>query len=486
MGTGIALELHQISKTFPGDVRAVAGVDLTLAAGEIHALCGENGAGKSTLAQIAAGRLAPTSGRVEAAGRVGLVHQHFQLVDRLRVWENVVLGCEPRRGFRIDRRRARERVHMLARAYGLAVDPDAVVETLPVGIAQRVEILRELAREPRVVVLDEPTAVLAPAEIESLFAALRALAACGVAILVITHKLREIIAHAQRVTVMRAGRVVLRAATADTSLAAIAQAMVGGEIAPLPERMTTRSSQGLSVRDLHAGDDAHALRGLTFSVCRGEIVGIAGVEGNGQTTLVDAIAGHRAYAGEIALGDATLGPGKPAARIAAGIRTIPQDRRREGLVLSWSVSDNVVLGDHGRAPFARGATRDLVATDALAREIVERFDVRTPSLRTRVELLSGGNQQKLVVGRALSRDPKLILAYRPTRGIDIGAAALVQSHLIDARNAGRAILLVSFELDEIIALSDRILVLYRGTIAAEFARDDFDRTRIGAAMAGAM
>ena len=480
---GSALEAIGIVKRF-GTLVAVDGVDLELARGEIHALCGENGAGKSTLARILAGALAPSVGRVVADGPVGLVHQHFELVDRLRVWENVVLGREPRRGLRLDAGAARERVRSLAREYALDVDPDAVVESLPVGIAQRVEILRELAREPGTLVLDEPTAVLAPLEIDALFATLRALAARGAAIMVITHKLQEVISHANRVTVMRGGRVVMRAATSETSLDAIARAMVGGDVPPLATRRDVTQHPAFAAQDVRAGDGAHALRGATFEVRGGEIVGIAGVEGNGQSALCDAIAGVLSYAGEMTLGGEPL-RGDPAARLAAGVRTIPQDRQREALVLPWSIARNVALGDHTRPPLRRGWSLDRRACDALATEIVRRFDVRTTSIRTSVAALSGGNQQKVVVGRALAHEPRVVIAYQPTRGIDVGAASLVQSRLIEARNAGAAVLLVSFELDEILALADRILVLYRGAIAGEFVREAFDRVRIGALMAGA-
>jgi simple sugar transport system ATP-binding protein len=453
--------------------------------GEIHALCGENGAGKSTLAAIAAGQVAPTTGRVERSGRVGLVHQHSELVERLRVWENVVLGREPRRGARIDVAAAREAVRALSHAHGLDVDPDAVVEALPVGIAQRVEILRELAREPRVLILDEPTAVLARNEIEALFATLRSLAAGGTAVLVITHKLDEVVAVAARVTVLRGGRVVMRAATQETSTVALARAMVGGDVAALAVRTPTVPRDGLDVRNLRAGVGAHAVAGVSFAVRCGEIVAVAGVEGNGQTGLVDAVAGAIPYVGAMSLGGRALVPGDPAARIAAGIRTIPQDRRREGLVLSWNLADNAILGDHGRVPFARRGLREARAADAFARDLVQRFDLRTRSIRARAATLSGGNQQKLVVGRALAHEPALIVAYQPTRGVDVAAAALVQSRLIEARNAGAAVLLAGFDLDELLALADRLFVMYRGAFVAEFARADFERGRIGAAMAGA-
>jgi simple sugar transport system ATP-binding protein len=457
----------------------VRDVDLDLSAGEIVAICGENGAGKTTLATIAARVLAPTTGTIEGTTRVGFVHQHFELIDRMRVWENVALGNEPRRGLRLDRAAARERVRALGKANGMDVDPDAVVETLPVGIAQRVEILRELAREPEVLLLDEPTAVLAPSEIDGLFATLRELAARGIAIAIVTHKLQEVIAHAHRAVVMRAGAIVARFDdVSKTSAQAIAHAMVGGEIPPLAAHAKTTLVPRLIVRDLTAGDAAGGLRDATFAVRSGEIVGIAGVEGNGQTALADALGGVIAHSGTIEL-DGTELAGGPRARIAAGVRTIAQDRRREALVLPWSIVDNVVLGDERGPVFARSARR------ARAKAIVERFDVRAKSLDTAVDALSGGNQQKVVVGRTLANDPKLVIAYQPTRGIDVGAAALVASRLIEARNGGVAVLLVSFELDELFALSDRILVLFRGEIAGEFARDSFDRARIGALMAGA-
>jgi len=446
-------------------------------------LCGENGAGKTTLATIAAGKLKPTSGTVVARGNVGLVHQHFELVDRLRVWENVVLGREPRRGPQLNRAAARAEVVRLSQEYGLAVDPEAAIETLPVGIAQRVELLRELARDPAVLILDEPTAVLAPAEIDALFATIRALAARGTAVLIITHKLQEVVAHTSRITVMRAGKVVARFETAQTNVDEIARAMVGGELPELAARLQTVPKPALAVRDVSAGESSLAVRNASFEVRGGEIVGVAGVEGNGQSALADAIAGVIPYRGSIDLAGVTLGTADPARRIAQGIRTIPQDRRREALVLPWSIAENVALGDQRR--LRKGATVDRKAARELATRIVERFDVRTPSVDARVDELSGGNQQKVVVGRALAHDPKFLLVYQPTRGIDVGAAALVQSRLIEARNAGVAILLISFELDEVLALSDRVIVMYRGAIVGTFERSAIDRARVGSLMAGA-
>jgi general nucleoside transport system ATP-binding protein len=481
----VVLDLRGIDKTYPGaNAAALTGVNLSVRAGEIHALVGENGAGKTTLAMIAAGFLAPSGGTRELRGSVGLVHQHSVLVDRLRVWENIVLGAEPRRGVGLDERRARERVRELCARSGLEVDPNAVVEELPVGIAQRVELLREFAREPTVLLLDEPTAVLAPAEIDAFFATVHALAEQGIGVLIITHKLQEVLSHASRATVLRGGVVVAEFQTARSSIEEIAHAMVGGTLPDLSPRGETVAVPMLAVHDLRAGAGAHALQGVEFEVRAGEIVGIAGVEGNGQSALADAIAGVGTYAGTMTFAGRALTPLEPAVRAAAGIRVIPQDRQREALVLTWSIAENVVLGDHRRA-FAKGGRLDREATAARAREIVERFDVRAGSIQALVGRLSGGNQQKIVVGRALAGKPRFVLAYQPTRGIDAGAATLVQSRLMEARNAGVAILLISFELDELFALADRVLVLYRGRIVGAFTRAAFDRARIGALMAGA-
>ncbi len=460
-----------------GPVQAVDGVDLELLPGEIHALVGENGAGKSTLAAIAYGAVRPDEGTVEAHGTVGLVHQHFKLIERLRVWENVLLNREPRRGWAIDVPAARARVRELGRRYGLAVDPDALVETLPVGIKQRVELLRELDREPAVLLLDEPTAALAPGEIEAFFTTVRGLAAGGTAVLVVTHKLAEVIAYADRVTVMRAGRVVARHVTRETSAAAIAGEMVGGAVPALAARAAATPTALLQARNLSAGSGPGALAEASFEVRAGEIVGLAGIEGNGQSALADALAGVIPFGGELSFGGEPLRPGDtPAARLRRGIRVIPQDRRGEALVLDWSVRDNVALG--------RQRSLAMAGFGAAARELIERFDVRPPDPSAVAGALSGGNQQKIVVGRALAGAPKLVVAYQPTRGIDVGAAALVQSRLIEARNAGVGVLLISFELDEIFALADRVLVIARGRLVGAFERDAIERGRIGALMAG--
>lgn len=463
--------MRGIRKSFPGVV-AVDGVDLDVDVGEIHALAGENGAGKSTLAAIAFGELRADAGTVEARGRVGLVHQHFELVGRLTVWQNVVLGREPRRGWSVDRDAARRRVLELSQQTNLEVDPDAFVDELPIGMQQRVELLRELARSPTILVLDEPTSALAPAEIDALFAAVARLAREGAAILVVTHKLQEALAFSHRISVMRRGKVVASMETSRTNADEIARAMVGGDLPKVAGRTRTELQPCLHVSALEAGG-AGGVNGVNLEVRGGEIVGVAGVEGNGQTALADAIMGLVPFRGTVSL----------PARGSIGV--IPQDRHREGLVLNFSVAENAVLGRQHSADLRRGYLLDVAREREDARAIVERFDVRPASIDVRARTLSGGNQQKLVVGRALIGAPRFILAYNPTRGIDVGAAALVQSRLVEARNAGAAILLVSFDLDEVLMLADRIAVLSRGKVAGTFERPNVDRAQIGRLMAGA-
>ncbi|MGA8841758.1 MAG: ATP-binding cassette domain-containing protein [Candidatus Aquilonibacter sp.] len=463
------LSLRSIHKAYPGVV-AVDGVDLDLYPGEIHALVGENGAGKSTLSAIAFGELAPDTGTVSARGTVGLVHQHFELIGRLRVWQNVLLGREPHRGWRIDESAARERVVAVAQRNGLAIDPNAFVETLPIGVQQRVELLRELDREPAVLLLDEPTAALAPAEIESFFATIVQLAARGTAIMIVTHKLQEVTAYATRVTVMRHGKVVERTLIGETSIEAIARAMVGGELPAVAQRADTKMKPCLHVLDLCAGSGATRLNDFFLDVRGGEIVGIAGVEGNGQSTLADALAGMIDYEGTI--------------ERSGTIGIIPQDRQREALVMNWSLVENALLGRQHRKEARRGLELDRARARSDALAIREHLDIRAASVDAPVKTLSGGNQQKLVVGRALIDRPDFILAYNPTRGIDVGAAALVQSRLMEARNHGAAVLLISFELDEILALADAVIVMYRGAVLGSFEREAFDRAAIGRLMAG--
>lgn len=470
----VRLSMRGVRKSFPG-VRAVDGVDLDLYSHEIHALVGENGAGKSTLANIAFGALRADEGVVDTGGNVvGLVHQHFELVGRLTVWQNVLLGREPRRGWRIDVAAARARVVDLAQRNGLDIDPDAYVDELPIGVQQRVELLRELERDPAVLLLDEPTAALAPAEIESFFQTIVQLARQGTAIMIVTHKLQEVIAYSKRVSVMRHGTIAGRFETAQTNVDEIARAMVGGDLPRVAAREAVAQKPCFRMENVSAGSGGTAIRSISLEVHAGEIVGIAGVEGNGQTTLADAIAAMIPFTGSIDLADTRR------------VGIIPQDRHREGLVLGWSIVDNAILGRQHLPGTRRGVLLDRANARADAQAIVQSLDVRAASLDTAVGTLSGGNQQKIVVGRSLLGNPQFVLAYQPTRGIDVGAAALVQSRLIQARNAGTAVLLISFELDEILALADRIIVLYRGAIAGSFTGAEIDRARIGRLMAGSV
>ncbi|MDQ2866210.1 MAG: ATP-binding cassette domain-containing protein [Candidatus Eremiobacteraeota bacterium] len=447
---------------------AVDDVDLHLEAGEIHALVGENGAGKSTLASIAARELKPDGGSVESSGTVGLVHQHFELIGRLRVWQNVLLGREPRRGWRIDLATARKRVHELAQSNGLQIDVDAFVGDLPIGVQQRVELLRELDRNPAILLLDEPTAALAPSEIAAFFETIRSLAARDTAVMIVTHKLQDVIEYSTRVSVMRAGKIVETVRTAETTLTEIARAMVGGNLPRIAARTQHQYRACVRIEHLHAGTGGAAASDINLDVRAGEIVGIAGVEGNGQSAIADALCGTIPYDGTIE-------------RPAMG--AIPQDRQREALVLPWSLVQNAMLGrQRGRS--GKRVILDKTGARSDAAWIASNFDVRATSLNAPVRTLSGGNQQKFVVGRALIDRPPFVLAYNPSRGVDVGAAALVQSRLMQARNDGAAILLISFELDEIFELADRIAVMYRGKIVAIFERKDAQRASIGRMMAG--
>jgi len=443
-------------------------VDLRCEAGEIHALVGENGAGKSTLAAIAAGELAADAGEIERKGRVGLVHQHFALIERLRVWENVVLGHEPQQKGSIDQGAARAFVREIGERYGLEVDPDAVVETLPVGVRQRVELLRELARDPSILILDEPTAALSPGEVERLFGTIARLTDTGVGVLVITHKLDEVFAHAGRVTVLRRGSIVEARPIAEITRVQVARAMIGGEIPSIPPHEPTHGAIVVRVNSLAVPG---AFENLSLQIGAGEILGIAGVEGNGQSALADALAGLTAFRGSVERPD-TIG-------------IIPQDRLLEAVIPAWSLVDNTILGRERSAGAARSWRIDRAAAREQCAAIVERFDVRTASIDAPLSTLSGGNQQKLVVGRALIDNPAFVIAYNPTRGIDIGATATVHTELLAARNRGAAILLISFELDELFALSDRILVMARGSLLGEFTDRRFDREAIGRLMVSA-
>ncbi|MFI5242649.1 MAG: ABC transporter ATP-binding protein [Gemmatimonadales bacterium] len=494
-----------IAKRF-GAVEAIRDAGLEVIPGEIHAIVGENGAGKSTLMRILAGLFPPDAGTVEVAGRdvtgwsasqaiaanVGMVHQHFMLVPPLTITENVILGREPRSGLAIDMARAQREVAEAAERSGFRMNVRACVRDLSVGEQQRVEILKTLVRGARILILDEPTAVLSPPEVQELWRVLRALRASGGTIILITHKLDEVTEISDTITVMRAGRSVARFPTASASAASIARAMVGRDVVLSNDATTRRSpiSQtaraGLDVRHLVVAGElrARAVDDVSFSVARGEILGIAGVEGNGQSALIEAIVGlRRATSGEISIGDREITAFSVRERDALGLAHIPEDRHRRGLVLDFSIADNLILGR--QREYDRHGTLDRARVLADARAAIERADIRPADPELPARALSGGNQQKIVIARALARETAVLVAAQPTRGVDVGAIEQIHARLRAARDAGTAILLVSAELSEVLALSDRVAVMYGGRIVAIVPRGEASEELLGPLMTGA-
>lgn len=495
------LEVTGLTKTFPG-VIACDDISMKVAAGEIVALLGENGAGKSTLLKAVFGLIKPDKGEIKINGipitfgdtagiiaqGVGMVHQHFQLVPVMSVTENIILGDEPKRGVFINKKRARDEVLALSQRYGLEVDPDAVVEDLSVGVQQRVEILKALRKEVKLLILDEPTAVLTPMEIDELLEVIRALAKSGVGVVLITHKLREVMAIADRVVVLRDGKVVGTTSPKETDEGQLAQMMVGREVVLRVNR--TEASKGaavLTVKGLQVRDERKTLtvKGIDFEVHAGEILGIAGVEGNGQRELVEAICGMRhRESGEVIVNGVPTSDLRPRAVHMAGISHIPEDREKHGLVGSYSIADNLILNQFDQSPFAKGWIRSLSQVLKNGANLVEKFDIRTPSPANLANSLSGGNKQKVVVARELSQSLEVLVAAQPTRGVDVGSIEFIHNQLIAARDRGSAILLVSAELDEILSLSDRIAVMSNGKIVAIVESKGADREYIGRLMAG--
>ena len=495
------LEIEKVSKSF-GQVKANDEISFVVSPGEIVALLGENGAGKSTLVKSVFGLVKPDSGVIRINGTViepgdtasaiangiGMVHQHFQLVPVMSVTENLILGDEPKKFGVIRMREARQAAKKISEKYGLEVDPDAIIEDLPVGMAQRVEILKALRRDVKLLILDEPTAVLTPQETDELLDVLRNLAKRGVGILFITHKLREVMAVADRVVVLRNGKLVGTTSPRQSGEAQLAQMMVGREVVLRVEKSpATPQAPALSVSGLRVLDDRklEAVRGLSIEVRSGEILGVAGVEGNGQRELVEAICGMRYRVdGVVSIEGVALPNLSPRAAHDAGISHIPEDREKHGLVSSYSIADNLILNTFDQAPFAKGWIRnhDAIAENGAA--LVESYDIRTPSAELPASSLSGGNKQKTVVARELSQEKKVVVAAQPTRGVDVGSIEFIHKQLIAARDKGAAILLVSAELDEVLSLSDRIAVIYGGKIVATFDSKSADRAEIGRLMAG--
>lgn len=494
-----AVELAGITKRFPGVV-ANSDVHLSVRAGEVHALCGENGAGKSTLMKILYGMQPPDEGTIQVAGSfvrfkspsdairagIGMVHQHFMLADNLTVLENVVLGAESMYGIG---KKARARVSELAGAVGLEQDPTTLVERLGVADRQRVEILKVLYRGAKIVILDEPTAVLVPQEVDELFNTLRTMRADGYTFLFISHKLDEVRAIADSITVIRRGTTVGTVDPKTVTTRQLAEMMVGSEL-PSPETRTSTVTETEILRveslSLETQDGRRILDNLDLVVRSGEVLGIAGVEGNGQTELVETIMGIRkAAGGKILLRDRNLTKASTLARREAGIGYIPEDRTRHGLLLTQPLWANRILGYQTRRPTSHGAFLDIAGARKDTKRIVEEFDVRTPGIEVAAASLSGGNQQKLVIGRELSGEPVLLIASHPTRGVDVGAQAAIWDHIRNARAAGLAVLLVSADLDELIGLSDSIKVMLRGKFVADADPATVTPEDLGSAMTGA-
>jgi len=496
------LELTGISKRF-GDFYANKDVNFDLRAGEVHCLCGENGAGKSTLMNMLYGLLAPTEGQISMDGRpveihgprhaidlgIGMVHQHFMLIPVFTVAENIVLADEPTVGGKLDIKAAEARVRELSDKYGLSVDPAARVQDITVGQQQRAEILKALYRKARILILDEPTAVLTPQEIDELMQVIRQLRSEGMSIIMITHKLKEVLSIADRISVLRRGEMVGTVPVEGQTDATIAQMMVGRPVLlkvekseAIPERPVLQM-RGLCVKDDRLLD---AVRNVSFEVHAGEIVALAGIDGNGQEELVDAIAGLRKIeGGQIVLDGEDITGLSPHEVSEAGLGHIPQDRHRRGMILDFDLRENAILHDWDKPDIVHHGIIDQNATAERAQMLIDMYDVRSGGgIKGSAGSLSGGNQQKLVIAREIQRDPKLLIAAQPTRGVDIGAIEFIHKRLVEERDAGTAVLLVSLEMQEVLSLADRIVVIFEGEIVAEFEGGKVGEQELGLAMIG--
>jgi simple sugar transport system ATP-binding protein len=498
----LALELRNITKRFPG-VLANDDVSLSVETGEILALLGENGAGKTTLMNILYGLYTPDEGEVLVDGQplqlsspadsitagIGMVHQHFMLVPVFTVTENVILGMEPANSFGwLDKKTGSQIVEDISKRYNLEVDPGAMIEDLPVGVQQRVEIIKVLSRDARYLVLDEPTSVLTPQEVEDFYRIIEGLREDGKGIIFISHKLKEVLHIADRIAVMRDGKLVAEVLPDQATEEKLAELMVGRPVELVVGKKAAQAEEPvLVVRDLITLDerDQRAVDGVSFEVRAGEIVGIAGVQGNGQTELIESLMGiRRVYAGSVSMGGEDVTSVSPRDMHRMGVAHIPEDRLESGLVVDFTVTENIILDGYYVRPYSRGIQMDWRKAEEAAGRLVQEYDVRTPSIDTQVESLSGGNQQKVIVAREFDREVKLIVASQPTRGIDVGSIEYIHSRIVAERDKGAAVLIVSSELDEIMALSDRILVMYRGKIVGEFDSKKHSTTEIGLAMLG--
>jgi simple sugar transport system ATP-binding protein len=497
----VAVELRHITKRFPG-VIANKDVSIKVESGTVHALVGENGAGKSTVMKILYGMQRPDSGQILVNGKevhfknpndaidaaIGMVHQHFMLADNFTVLENIILGSEPKHGVTIDFAAARKKIVEMAAQYGLEIDPDVLVEELGVGQRQRVEILKVLFRGANILIFDEPTAVLVPQEVDDLFKALEGLRAQGMAVIFISHKLDEVLRVADDVTVIRQGSTVAQVKSKDVTARQLAELMVGSEL-PKPSTVghTRREEITLALKNVSvpAKGSRDLISDISFNLHAGEVVGIAGVEGNGQAELVEAIMGLRDYTGSIEFDGSAIDSFSVADRHDLGIGLIPEDRQRQALMMTSPLWENRILGHQRSKPVMRGFVIDKKATIESTHTIMQEFDVRAPGPDTLAAALSGGNQQKFIVGREMSKAPALLVASHPTRGVDVGAQGAIWDVLRKAREKGMAIVLISADLEELIGMSDRLLVMLRGTITAELDPAKTTPEQLGSAMTGA-
>lgn len=498
----VVISMKDIVKKF-GDFTANDHINLTLHKGEVHAILGENGAGKSTLMNVLCGLYKPTSGQIFIGGKevqfsspkdaidigIGMVHQHFMLIQPFTVTDNIILGAEPKKGLVVDKKTARAKVLELSERYGMKVDPDAKIEDISVGMQQRVEILKILYRGAETLILDEPTASLTPQEIEGLMEIIQNLTRDGKSVILITHKLKEITASSDTCTIIRQGKYIKTVKVSEVDENELAAMMVGREVNfKVEKREQTPGEVVLEVKDLHARDyrGVEILKGLALNVRKGEIVGLAGVDGNGQTELVEILTGLRkAEAGEVKVLGKDVYNRTPKETFQAGISSIPADRQKHGLILDFSIEDNMILQHFDEEPFASRKILNRKAIREHATELMEKFDVRPRGTEGKpAGTLSGGNQQKVIIAREVTNDKELLIAVNPTRGLDVGAIEFVHKYIVEQRNKGRAVLLVSFELDEIMDLSDRIEVIFDGRITGSVAGRDADEKELGFMMAG--
>ncbi|MDX9990546.1 MAG: ABC transporter ATP-binding protein [Anaerolineales bacterium] len=496
------LELRGITKRFPG-VLANDHVDISLNQGEILALLGENGAGKTTLMNILYGLYDPDEGQILVRGEevsikgpsdaidhgIGMVHQHFMLIPVMTVTENVMLGVEPtKNGIFLDKSQVANRIREISEQYGLEVDPDAYIKDMPVGAQQRVEIIKVLYRNANILILDEPTAVLTPQEVDGLFKIVHSLIESGKSIIFITHKLKEVLAMADRIVVLRGGKVAGGAIPSESTPEKLASLMVGREVSLVVEKKKAQPKDVvLKVKNLYVQDEQKnvVVRGIDFDVRAGEVLGIAGVQGNGQTELVYALTGLLpSESGEMLLDGESLVNASPRQILEKGVAHVPEDRQRHGLIMSFPIFDNMMLCTYYQPPFSKGIVLQEKVIRETAKDLIAQFDVRTPSIHVPVSSLSGGNQQKVIVAREFSRPIKLLIASQPTRGLDVGSIEYIHNRIIEKRDDGVGVLLVSSELDEILALSDRIAVMYKGQIVDILDADTVNKEYLGLLMAG--